>query len=433
MKKKAQIELRSEEVQEVMNHVPPAVVRYGITILFIILMLLIAGSYWFKYPDVISAEITLSTQTPPIYIIARATGRMDCIYAKDTQCVTAGTVLGVIDNAAVTDDVMKVQAYLDKWLNNGCGRDSFACFFLSTPLQLGEVQPAYATFISALNLYLRFYEQKYHEFRIRSEEELLQTQKKYGEQLNEQYQLSELTAILQRKIYQRDSILFHLNAITAADFDETEKIFLQNKQTLVSSKLALIQNDMQNKQAVNNLMAIKQQALQEEDDIQMTLKNASEQLYTQLMNWQQRYLLQSPIDGKVTLMSAWSKHQNVESGETVFVVSPLKESNPIGKALLPVQGSGKVQVGQQVNIRLNNYPDQEFGYVSGFVNNISPLPTAEDVYVVDISLPNGLLTNYQKALPLAREMKGTADIITADISLIERFIQPIRKIVKEKF
>ncbi len=43
----------------------------------------------------------------------------------------------------------------------------------------------------------------------------------------------------------------------------------------------------------------------------------------------------------------------------------------LGKALLPLQGSGKVHVGQRVHIRLNNYPDQEFGYVKGQVASIS--------------------------------------------------------------
>ena len=58
-----EIELRSEEVQEVMNRVPAWILRSGITVLFVIVVALVAGSYWFKYPDVIAAEVTVSTQT----------------------------------------------------------------------------------------------------------------------------------------------------------------------------------------------------------------------------------------------------------------------------------------------------------------------------------------------------------------------------------
>ncbi len=60
-----------------------------------------------------------------------------------------------------------------------------------------------------------------------------------------------------------------------------------------------------------------------------------------------------------------------------------------------------------------------------------PLPTAEGMYVVDIALPDGLTTNYGKTLPLTREMKGSAEIITDDLRLLERLIMPLRKIFME--
>ena len=69
-KKYKEIELRSEEVQEVMNHISPWVVRWGITVLFIILLALLAGCWIFKYPDVLQAEVTLTTEEPPAFILA---------------------------------------------------------------------------------------------------------------------------------------------------------------------------------------------------------------------------------------------------------------------------------------------------------------------------------------------------------------------------
>ena len=43
-KKYKDIELRSEEVQEVMNHISPWVVRCGITVLALILLMILVGS-----------------------------------------------------------------------------------------------------------------------------------------------------------------------------------------------------------------------------------------------------------------------------------------------------------------------------------------------------------------------------------------------------
>ena len=100
---------------------------------------------------------------------------------------------------------------------------------------------------------------------------------------------------------------------------------------------------------------------------------------------------------------------------------------------MPIQGSGKVKVGQQVHIRLNNFPDQEFGYLKGKVSNISPMPIVQEQqngYVVEIVLPEGMNTNYGKTLPVTREMSGQAEIITEDLRLIERLLQPLKKILK---
>lgn len=70
----------------------------------------------------------------------------------------------------------------------------------------------------------------------------------------------------------------------------------------------------------------------------------------------------------------------------------------------------------------------EFGYVRGRVHSVSPVPTEDDMYVVNVELPDGLLTNYEKVLPLTRELKGVAEIVTEDLRLIERILAPLRKL-----
>lgn len=63
MEKEKEIELRSEEVQEVMNRVPPAILRYGSGVLLGIVLLLLAGSAWFSYPETVVTEFALSVGT----------------------------------------------------------------------------------------------------------------------------------------------------------------------------------------------------------------------------------------------------------------------------------------------------------------------------------------------------------------------------------
>jgi HlyD family secretion protein len=48
-----------------------------------------------------------------------------------------------------------------------------------------------------------------------------------------------------------------------------------------------------------------------------------------------------------------------------------------------------------------------------------------------IALPEKLMTTYKKELPYLPNMQGQAEIITEDISLLERLIMPVRKILTE--
>jgi len=101
---------------------------------------------------------------------------------------------------------------------------------------------------------------------------------------------------------------------------------------------------------------------------------------------------------------------------------------------LPVARSGKVKAGQKVNIHLDNFPENEYGILRGRVQHISLVPAQTGTavyYAVEISLPNGLMTTYKKELPYLPNMQGQADIITEDLSLLERLVLPVKKILKE--
>jgi HlyD family secretion protein len=68
------------------------------------------------------------------------------------------------------------------------------------------------------------------------------------------------------------------------------------------------------------------------------------------------------------------------------------------------------------------------------VQNISLVPIQQDeaaYYILEIALPEKLQTTYKKELPYLPNMQGQADIITDDISLLERLVLPLKKILKE--
>jgi HlyD family secretion protein len=76
----------------------------------------------------------------------------------------------------------------------------------------------------------------------------------------------------------------------------------------------------------------------------------------------------------------------------------------------------------------------EYGMVRVEITNISLVPVTQNDaqgYILEVYFPNGLVTNYGKELAFGQQMQGTAEIITEDLRLLDRFLNPIRSLWKK--
>lgn len=156
----------------------------------------------------------------------------------------------------------------------------------------------------------------------------------------------------------------------------------------------------------------------------------SNQLKKAIKDWEYRYVLQSNINGKVSFLNYWNTNQTVTQGDLVFTIIPSENSSFIAKLKTPARNSGKIKTGKIVNIKIENYPDTEFGVLKGTVKNISLIPDNEGLYLIDVKLPQKLITSYNKEIEFKQEMRGTAEIITEDLRLIERFFYQFKDVLK---
>jgi hypothetical protein len=153
------------------------------------------------------------------------------------------------------------------------------------------------------------------------------------------------------------------------------------------------------------------------------------QLKKSIRDWEMKYLLTSQINGKVSFLNYWNKNQTVNQGDLVFTILPTENSSFIAKLKTPAQNLGKVKVGQTVNIKLQNYPDYEFGVLKGKINHISEISDKDGFYTIDVSLPDKLITSYNKEIDFKQEMRGNSEIITEDLRLMQRFFYQFNKII----
>jgi HlyD family secretion protein len=68
--------------------------------------------------------------------------------------------------------------------------------------------------------------------------------------------------------------------------------------------------------------------------------------------------------------------------------------------------------------------------VRGLVKSKSLVPSG-DAYVIDIELPQGLVTLYGTPLDFTQNMQGTAEIITENIRLLQKIVNPFRYMISK--
>jgi len=431
------LNLRSEEVQEILGRPPRWIVRVGISIILVVVAGVFVGSYFLKYPDILSAPITVTTENLPAGVMAMTTGKIDTITVAEKQTVKEGELLAVIRNPAKLEDVMAVKRMLEESDTLVVETQNFASpQTVYTPsLQLGDLQSAYTAFINALTDYRHFVETDYHNRKIAVIRKQIAAQKNLLQKTVNQLNISRKQLATAQKLFEIDSTLYSNAALSLVDYQSARNTLLQQLSSLESSKMSVDNQQMSILQSEQSIFDLEQQRIDEEQQLTSALTSAKEQLSAQIRQWEQTYLLVAPCDGKVTFTKYWQKNQNVNAGEVLVTVVPDGNTQVVGKILLPQQGAGKVKVGQTVNVKLDNFPYLEYGMVKVCIRNISMVPVQVDentkAYMLEVEFPENLVTTYGKKLTFSQEMTGTAEIITEDLRLLDKFINPIRAVIKK--
>lgn len=98
----SKIELRSEKVRHIIGEIPSTIVRYGITIITIVVLGLLVGAYFIPYPETISAKVQMTNAhqgtiaVPYKYVNTIAKGMTASIEFEGYDAETYGTANGMI-------------------------------------------------------------------------------------------------------------------------------------------------------------------------------------------------------------------------------------------------------------------------------------------------------------------------------------------------
>lgn len=397
---KNEIQIRSDEVQELMSFIPSRMVQWGITVIFVTLLVALYVAWLIEYPDVINARVKIISSPPPIDLVARVAGKLT-LFAQDQSVVTAGTRLAIIENPADTSDVFALKKHLESFQYSIDDPAGITNIIFDRTASLGALQNTYNEFIKNLISY-----QLILKHTASRPSEMIAP--RYGDHVSK---LVHDRAILveelevAKKKYESNKILLEKGLISALTLAEFEEAYNKKKTSLdyINAEIQYVKN---------NLI--------------LSIELMYKRLESQLAEWEHTYVFYSPINGTVSLFEFWNNNQYVDAGDTVLTIIP-KTSEILGKVLMPVAGSGKVEKGQKVLIKCNSFPFREYGFVKGSVDSMSLIPQ-DNQYIVRVTLPDGLRTTFDNELDFKQEMEGTAMIITREDRLITRIFYQFRHI-----
>lgn len=401
------IEIYSESVRDFLERIPTWLIRWGILVVFLIVLALLSLSYIIHYPEMVIAPLKLTSIDAPKAIIARTDGKLLKLLVVDNQKVTKGKILGYIESTADYQTVLEAEK---------SGKSSG---------NLGELQPAYQTFDQAQTQYFAFKQQGFYDKRKTLLQKDLTDLQRLATNLEEQKIIQQEDFKISENEYQVQKQLAEQKVIAPLELKREESKFISKKLPLKNIESSLIINSTAQTAKTNELMDL-EKTISEQENLYQQAKNTFK---STVDTWKQRYVLTASADGILSFSSLIQEKMQVAVNQELFNISSDNEQL-LGTIQIPQENFGKVKEGQIVLIKFNSYPFQEFGAVKGQISMISLIPNPQqETYMAKIIFPNGLKTNYNKQINYRNGMKATAEIITEDMRLIERLLYNFRKAV----
>lgn len=201
---------------------------------------------------------------------------------------------------------------------------------------------------------------------------------------------------------------------------------IQNQQAQLSQKIAESNIDrLEAQQKIQQLEVEKTQLRSQISDTQNQLNRARAQLV-------QKFLY-APVDGVVSSLNVGNVGQVVQQGQTIAEVAP-QTAPLVLSASLPTSEAGFIKLGMPVQVKLDAFPYQDFGVVTGKVTSISPDTKKDEqqgaVYKVEVVLDRNYVNTNRQTISFKAGQTASADIIIRHRRIADVLLDPLKQLQK---
>lgn len=423
------INLRSEEVQEILAAPPSWMLRWGITVIFGLIILVMFFAWLIRYPDLISGKAILTTAKSPVRLVAYTSGKLTLLSKKENTAVKKDELIASIESI-VTPETLDTVAMFVKNVRSALKTPTSALPEFNSFVVLGEMQSEFNALTTAIKEYNITIADPYYQRRIAALDNQVAEYQKMLIANTKVYDITKKEFINAKTRYEANKKLYESGVISKLDYNEEENRYFQIEKQLAEIEKVLTQSKISIAEYQKQMNDIHFQ--QNEKIIQYVYRIYEKLNVLDNFNelWQQKFLIKSPIDGNLSFLTTLNENLFVTQNQPLFSVVP-NDQEYIAITYVQNLNFGKIRIDQDVNLKFDNYNYSEFGFLTGKVKAISLIPT-ENTYRVEIALTNGLTSTYHKQFEYRPEMSATAEIVTEDLSLLERILHQFRELLKSK-
>jgi hypothetical protein len=417
---------QTEELRDIISKIPnnfSKIILIGILSLLIIMIVL---GIVIKVPGQIDIPAKITSNDPPVILRSHMTGKIALAIDSFPSYCVKNSIIGTITNPASTNDVYFLKSLLEK--TDIYASEVIIDSLFDKDLTLGRLEDPYTVFREKLQAYYALKANSTYYYQIEYTNQIIKNKENVLKQRNIIKNNTELENGILNKKLKTDSLLYKKKVILTDELNNSflEKIGSQNQIANLKIEIANLSQEIQKLKMDLNKLQI---------DFHRELRNARfavveshQNLLSNIQVWEDNYVFITHRNAHVELANIISTGDFVTEGQPLFHLV-FNGSNYYCIATLPPYGAGEVKLNQAVNIKLDLYPYQEYGFLEGKVLSITR-NTIDDYYLVQITLPNGLHSSNGFELLFAESMTGSAEIITENKRLIEVILYKLMNAVK---
>lgn len=416
----------TDDMQDIITTVPSWILRWGITLFFGILVLMVSLSALIRYPDIVNAQLKIESPNSPKPVVSKVSGKLIKLLVKENANVVAGQALAYMESTGDHDKIRTLVAGLKELQTQVLQSKPVSplLFSESDNIQLGELQSAYQTFYQE---YLNYKSAINDGFYLKKKTFLqndLMALTKQAQQLNQQKQIQQRSFVIADDDYQMHKKLEKEKVETPAELRQQESKYLTQKEPLVQTESALIT-------ANNNYAGKQKEILELENQIReekAKFLQALNSLISQAEDWKNKYILTAAQSGKLSYAGIIQENQVLSIGQEVFNINPGNEAF-FGQMSIPQDNMGKIKEGQEVLVKLKSYPFEEYGMIRGRISYIADVPYKDSIFVSRVDFKVKSISDMKKPIHLKQGMTANAEIITQDATMLQRLGRSVTKLI----